>query len=193
MVLWAEQKIAKAKGILLQFDANASSSLSQSITFTQPIIRNGSIIININANDYYKFVDEGVKGIGNTSFKSAKTDKYDIKNKGYKTTRSSFREAITTGKYRFKTPYVGRKMVQSISDWITDKPILIRANKSESSKQSVIPRKETLAYAIAKSIKRTGIGKTMFWSNTFDDDSFTELSILIEQELGGIYKVQFSI
>jgi hypothetical protein len=123
----------------------------------------------VNGADYYKYIDEGVKGIGGGK-----------------------RSAITTGKYFFKTPFVGRKMAKSIQTWIAQKPIQVRTSKSQS-KQDVIKQAEQLSYVIAKSIKKTGIGKTMFWSDTFNDEAFSNLADMIEKELGGEFKVQIKI
>lgn len=196
LVKWGQERITNAKGILNKFEANTgTNNLQQSLIFSAPEINGGSVIIRLKLPDYYTFVDQGVQGIGMAQQepKKGRTDKFDLNKKGYKTTRAYPKQALTTGKYKFKTPYVGRKMVESISEWITNKPVLIRANRSEDSKTSVIPRKETLAFIIAKSIKRTGIGKTMFFSDTFNDEAFTELKDMIEKELGGAYRVQFTI
>lgn len=158
---WADEKIKKAKGILNAHGIHNSMQLPMSIRTLQTVDKSG-ILIEFFANDYYIFVDEGVEGIG-----------------GGKKPKKP-----TTGKYKFKTPYVGRKMVDNIQDWIARKPILIRRNKTEDSKTSVVPRAQSIAYVMAKSIKRTGIGKTMFWSDTFNESAYEDLANRIGQALG---------
>lgn len=158
---WSSEKVTKAKGILNRYGIHERMQLPASIRTIQSIDKSG-ILIEFFANDYYIFIDEGVEGIGG----------------GNKPKKP------TTGKYRFRTPYVGRKMVDNIRDWVARKPILIRRDKNESSKQSVIPRAESVSFAIAKSIKRTGIGKTMFWSDTFNDDAYRDLANRIGKALG---------
>lgn len=158
---WADERIDNAKRILAEKGIKPQMQLPQSIANYQRVGKSG-ILIEFFANDYYIFVDEGVEGIGGG-------------NKPKK---------VTTGKYKFKTPFVGRKMASSIQDWIARKPILVRQDKKESSKGSVIPRAERLSYAIAKSVKRTGIGKTMFWSDTFNEKAYEDLAQRIGQALG---------
>jgi hypothetical protein len=163
---WADEKVKKAKGILNANGIHNQQQLPASIRTYQSIGKSG-ILIEFFANDYYIFIDEGVEGIG-----------------GGKKPKKP-----TTGKYKFKTPYVGRKMVDNIQDWIARKPILIRKNKTESAKQSVIPRAQSIAYVIAKSVKRTGIGKTMFWSDTFNEKAYEDLANRIGKALGREIKI----
>lgn len=172
---WSEEKIVKAKGILASKNSNASMNLSQSLMTFDVKIVGDSISIGIGfadnpkqqASTYYKYVDEGVKGIGGGK-----------------------RQAITTGRYSYKNAFVPKKMVSSIQSWIAQKGIRVRNTKTESG-ADVIKRAEQLAYVIAKSVKRTGIGKTMFWSDTFNQEAYDELVKMIEDATGGSYGLTF--
>lgn len=178
---WADERVENAKGILEKYGVRREMQLPASIANYQRVGKSG-ILIEFYANDYYIYVDQGVKGIGfNQGVLVGRNTKFNKKVSAFGVQRS----ALTTGKYSYKTPFVSRKMVQNISDWIPRAQVLVRKDTSESSKGSVIPRKEQLAWAIAKNIKRTGIGKTLFWSDTFDDDAFVDLANRIAPVVGG--------
>ena len=174
---WSHERITKAKGILASKDAIASSNLSQSLMTFDVQVVGDTISIGIGfadnpknqADEYYKYVDEGVKGIG------------------YASAHGVRKSVITTGRFSYKTPYVSKKMVDSLQSWIAQKGIKVRTSKTESSKNSVVPKSFTLAYIIAKNIKRSGIGKTMFWSDTFNDKAYSDLADMIGEAIGGSY------
>jgi len=164
---WANERIAKAKKILNDNNIHPSkgSLLPQSLISDQTITNNG-IRIDFYASDYYIFIDEGVTGIG-----------------GGKKLKP------TTGKYKFKTAAVSRAMLKNIQNWVVRRGIPIR--KSPDEKTSVVINNSFAAsYAIAKSIKRTGIGKTMFWSDTFNEKAYKDLADRIAKKIGGEYTIQ---
>jgi len=172
---WSNEKIIKAKGILTRYGAIASENLSASLMTFDVKVLGDTISIGIGfvdnaksqASEYYKYADEGVKGIG-----------------GGKS------QAVTTGRFSYKNAFVSKKMVSSIQSWIGQKGIQVRtSNKQKTS--DVIKRSESLAYVIAKSIKRTGIGKTMFWSDTFNQKAYDELVQMIEDATGKSYSLTF--
>lgn len=172
---WSNEKIVKAKGILASKNSNASMNLSQSLmTFDVKIV--GDVIsIGIGfvdnpkqqASKYYEYIDEGVAGIGGGK-----------------------RSAITTGRFKYKDAFVNRFMIASIQQWIGQKGIQVRTSKSQKT-TDVIKKSQQLAYVIAKSIKRTGIGKTMFWSDTFNQKAYDELVQMIEDATGKSYSLTF--
>lgn len=164
---WANERVAKAKKILRDNGIDESKNLlPQSIIADQTITSN-SIRIDFYASDYYIFIDQGVTGIGG----------------GKKPLKP------TTGKYKFKTLGVSKSMQMSIQNWVARKGIQVRKSKEESGKL-VIKRSYGVAYAIAKSIKRTGIGKTMFWSDTFNEKAYQDLADRIAKKLGGDFTIQ---
>ena len=172
---WSDERIVNAKGILASKNSNASMNLSQSLVTFDVKVQGDAIRIGIGfannpkqqASDYYKYVDEGVKGIGGGK-----------------------KSALTTGRYSFKNAFVPKKMVSSIQMWIAQKGIRVRNSKQEKG-VNVIKRSEQLAYVIAKSIKRTGIGKTMFWSDTFNQKAYDDLVERIEKATGKSYTIMF--
>lgn len=199
LIDWAGERINNAKAILTKFEATTGvNNLYNSIAFNAPEIESNKISIGIgfskgsseDANKYFMFVDEGVKGIG---FASQKSTARNVRSFGSKASAfGNKKTALTTGRFKFKNPYVGRKMVNSISEWIAGKPILIRTTKEQKG-VDVLKRNKSVAFAIAKNIKRTGIGKTMFWSDTFNDKEYQILANRIAESLGGEYEVQFNL
>lgn len=201
---WSDDNISKAKDILNKYTANASMNLSQSLMTFDVKVVGKSISIGIGfannpkqqAKDYYKYVDEGVKGIGFNDLRGgAKVLKgrnvyspFKYKPKDKVSAFGNRRTAITTGKYSFKTKFVGKKMAKSIQSWIASKPIPIRTSKTASAKTHTIPKAEQLSWVIAKHIKRTGIGKTMFWSDTFNERAYQELADTIEETIATQFK-----
>jgi hypothetical protein len=179
---WANERIHKAKAILKRYDIDDDrNQLPLSIITKQKNTATG-VLIEFYANDYYIYVDQGVQGIGFSSYPLKTLSKRP----------QVFRQAITTGKYKYKTPFVNREMVESISDWISRKKIPIRTSKTQST-QSVINKKMSLSFAIAKNIKRTGIGKTLFWSDTFNDEAYNDLADRIGKKLGGDFNITIGI
>lgn len=176
LIAWGNEKLSKAKGILTATGSTTSTNvLYNSLMVTPVAIKGNNLSIGIgfstgkngeDSSTYYKYIDEGVRGLG-----------------GGKTVKPS------TGRFKFKTKSVSKGMVDSIQKWIAQKPILIRKDKKES-KVPVIKRANNIAFAIAKNIKKTGIGKTMFWSDTFNDDAYKELADRIAKRLGGDFTIQ---
>ncbi len=190
LIQWAGERREYSKFILKKYGTTNlmdGSQLMQSLTFDAPVIEGNKIVIKINANDYYKFVDQGVSG-SNGGYTPPKIQK-------------GVRKRNPTGVFKFKNDRVhpDMPMVKSIAEWITTKPAgqgvkgAVRVNKKEGTKGSVIPRRDSLAYAYAKSIKRRGIGSTMFWTDTYNEDSFSDLAEMIAKALGGAFNIQIKI
>lgn len=159
---WGAERTENAKEILRLKKAFASGLTAQSIYADKSFISLNGLKLNIKAADHYIFVDEGVKGLQN------KKD--------------------NTGRFKFKTLFVGKKFKQAISDWITSKGVPVREDKKES-KESVMKRKESMSWAIAKSIKKSGLRRTDFWSDTFNEESYRDLADRIAKELGGTFSI----
>tara|TARA_R100000900_G_C3316817_1_gene160803 strand:- start:105 stop:776 length:672 start_codon:yes stop_codon:yes gene_type:complete len=98
-----------------------------------------------SARDYWKFVDEGVRGVG---YADAKSDG------GKKGKRG--RTGIARGQgspFAFKYANPGGAMVNAIRGWINNKPISLRGSNENSA-----------AWAIGYSIKRRGLERTQFYT-----------------------------
>lgn len=153
---WSEERLANAKTILERYGIGRRAQLPQSLTFTDKA--NGNVIsVDIFAPDYYTFVDEGVKGLKN--------------------------EKPNTGRYSFKTPFVSKRMVAGIRDWIPRKGIVKRGQGGSKTA-------DYLAYAIARSVKQKGLRKTSFWSDTFNQQGFDKLGEMIGERLGDNYTIE---
>ena len=91
-----------------------------------------------DADDYWQFVDQGVKGTGSKGGRS-------------KTTGQFTRGAGSPFKFKYDNP--GGALVNAIRGWIKNKPISL-GDSNEIG----------LAFAIGYSIKRRGLERTMFYS-----------------------------
>lgn len=129
--------ITEAEANLDKGGHRSSGNLASSLKIMDPQKDARDIVLDIEALEYFKFLNKGVKGTKGGS-----------------------------GQYAFKTSFPSKKMVSSIRDWmkragIVDsfklKPIsnVERKNRSISQLDS--------AYVIARSIKMKGIKKTGFF------------------------------
>ena len=91
-----------------------------------------------DANDYWQFVDQGVKGTGSKGGRS-------------KTTGQFTRGAGSPFKFKYDNP--GGALVNAIRGWIKNKPISLGDSNEIGT-----------AFAIGYSIKRRGLERTMFYS-----------------------------
>lgn len=132
-----------------------NSELNKSIELVETKIQGNEYTAQITMEDYYVFIDQGVKGIG----KAAHDDK-------------PMRKA--TGAYQFRTPNVNRKMVDSIREWGSRKP---RAGVTKKNMNSV-------AFLTAKKVKRLGIEQTLFFTNATTDEKLKKLDKMLQDNLG---------
>jgi predicted acetyltransferase len=170
---WADNSIESAKNILIAKKRNTkTNNLIQSITATDISVKGRSISIGIGfvknprseASEYYKYVDQGVEGIGGKGIvKKETTGVFKFKNNG---------KAIPT---------------KAIATWITKKPILVRKSTKQTTR-AVQSDVNVFAYFIARKIKKTGLGKTMFWSNTFNERAYQQLADTIEEQIATNFK-----
>ncbi len=125
---------------------NLENSLDFDITRTA-----GGYRIDFKALDYYKFVDKGVRGAG-TSRKNS------------------------TSPYRFRSIMPSKSHITAIEKWIIRNRLTATARDVRRSgaigreRKAIDPTKgrKSLAFVIAKSIKRDGLYATNFWSDAFD-------------------------
>jgi len=67
VIKWLEGVVKLAKQNLANSDANASNALAQSISVEPITLTDSAFVVAIKANDYWKFVDLGVKGAVSSS------------------------------------------------------------------------------------------------------------------------------
>ena len=146
---------------LNRLDKVDTGSLASSIKFETTETKNG-IIISVFVNDYYKFIDSGVKGIGRNN-----------KN--------------TTSPYKFRTLNPSQSHVSAIRKWIARNGIKARATDVKKygagGRENRQPQDKSLAYIIARSIKSKGLVRTGFWTDSIQE-TFKDFDIKMSQALG---------
>ena len=138
---------ANAKDNLNQADRVASGSLLDSIE--PKVVELGvNNVVDIYVNDYYKFVDKGVKGWKD---RSGSGSPYAFKAPGGSTGAKS------------------SKMVTAIRKWLIKEGIKIRNTKKaitprEGRRLNITDTSTSAAIVIAGKIRRDGLRKTDFWT-----------------------------
>jgi hypothetical protein len=150
------------------------SLLAQSIEHKDPTIKNGVVSMAIDLNDYWMFIDLGVKGLRNRSGKTTGS----IPTKTY--TNKDFPQGFS-----FRNIGTPPQMINSLQDFIARKGIEARVGNESTSK--VIQTSFQMAESMATAIKLKGIDGTKFYSDTFNQESYNELtnklSTIIGQEV----------
>lgn len=170
IVLYAEEFINAANKNLDKDGSNSSGTLSASMEFK--ITRFGlDYNLKLLVADYYDYLNKGVRGIGS-------------KNKN------------NTSPYKFKSKFASKAMLKSLKAWIVKNSISARfedqrQNLSALQQKRASLRKakteaqkvNSLAYAIASSIKQKGLNATGFWDKAFDS-TFKDFDIQMSKALG---------
>lgn len=148
---WGDERIANGRAILERNGIKPQTNTLPQAFYINSVATGGISKLEVFAPDYYTFVDEGVMGLdGNTD---------------------------ATGKYRFKTPFWSKKMVESVKNWAIRKGLPSKPKKD--------PNKRPLKYK--------GIRKTLFWTDTFDEQGYQRLSTLIQEKLAENFDDDFNI
>ena len=122
-----------------------------------------------DANDYWQFVDQGVRGTGKAKKGRTKS--------GEQSTRGGTGVARGKGSpFKFKYDNPGGALVNAIRGWIKNKPISL-GDSNEIG----------LAFAIGYSIKRRGLERTMFYSRPVEKALKT-----LPDELTEAFRLDFS-
>ena len=145
------------------------SNLAQSIVLKNPTIKGGMVTMAIDLNDYWMFVDLGVKGLKNRSASGVPTKTY---------TNKDFPNGFT-----FKNMATPPQMISNLQDYIARKGIQARVSKNQSTAQ-VIETSFQMAQSMADAIKMKGIDGTRFYSDTFNDESYNELTNELSKVIG---------
>ena len=153
--------IKNAEDNLKDSNSNTTGALTDSLDFDLTTTATG-YTINLNALDYYKFVDEGVRGAGRSA-----------KNK--------------TSPYKFRYINPSKKHVDAIQKWIKDNNLTATAKDVKKYGRTGRERKamsqKTLAYLIARNIKNDGLRATNFFTDALND-TFKDFGQNLSKALG---------
>lgn len=136
---------------------NASKALWNSIDYNLKVSKN-SFELSFEMEDYGKFVDRGVKGVGGTKADGSKWKKKRVTNSDFK--------------YKNKRP-----PASAFNNWIVRKGIAPR------DKSGKFTTRKGLQFAIAESVYRTGLETTNFFTRPFEV-AFKQLPDLLVEAYG---------
>ena len=145
--------VSGSKKELARKKKNASNNLSKSVDYAVKVSKN-SFQLDFFMEDYGKFIDKGVKGVGGKRKKPNADGELAYKRKKVTNNDYSYRQpSRTNSKGRFK---------QALGGWTIKKGIAPR------SKGGQFTSRKGLIFAIRKSIFHTGLETTNFFTNPFE-------------------------
>lgn len=149
----------------LQENLNATSKTGQQSLYNSIQVNveplGDTISVQLVMNDYWKYVDKGVKGRKSTYAESS---------------QSPFQ-------YPASPKSSGGKFQNSLQLWIAQKPIQVRTSAEQSGRQ-VRNINASIAYAMRSSIIDKGIRATNFFSSVINEQSLQTLTDQLEKQLG---------
>lgn len=156
--------LTKAADNLNASDSTSTGSLEESMTFRiEP--QGGGYVVNFLANDYYKFVDQGVRGVGPGNIN-------------------------TSSDFKFKNAWPSKSHIAAIQKWMKDNNMTAKAMDvsrygavGRERKARSRPSNRSAAFFIARAIKRRGLPATNFWQDAFDQ-TFADFGQKMSQALG---------
>lgn len=172
----AEYIVDALKKNLEKHDSIASRKLFQSIRFDIKIF-GSSYIFQIIMEDYWDYVDKGIKGSESSSL--APNSPYQYKDKIAK--------------------------VSEIERWITQKGIKVEISKNKSDifkklknktvkksfrQKSILSQRKSMAFGIATNIKKHGVKPTNFYSDVINAKFWTDFKNDIAKTLKKEYTIQ---
>ena len=140
--------VRQAKNNLRRKKKLASKNLDKSLDYDINVSKN-SFQFDLFAEDYWKFVDAGVKGVGGTKADGTKWKK----------------KRVTNSKFKYKTK---RPPIMAFNGWTIRKGIAPR------SKGGQFTKRRGLLHAISTSVFHTGLETTNFLTKPFEKE-FKEL------------------
>lgn len=146
---FGKKVVKEARTNLTKKKKNSSKELYNSVKYDLEV-KDGKTILSFSMADYGQFIDKGVKGVGGTK---ADGSRWNLK----KVTNNDF-------KYRSKMP-----PTKAFDQWVIKKGLAGRNKKGQ------FVSRESLKFAIAKSVYHTGIETTNFFTKPLDDN-FNKLS-----------------
>lgn len=154
---FGKKVVTGARKELSKQNKNASKKLSNSIGYTTKESKN-SFEFSISMEDYGKFIDRGVKGVGGTKADGSQWKKKKVTNNDFK--------------YSNKKP-----PVKAFSNWTVRRGIAPRNAKGQFTSR------KSLQFAIATSVYHTGLKTTNFLTKPFEK-AFKELPDTIIEAFG---------
>ena len=121
---------------------NASKSLYDSIAYSLKVSKN-SFELSFEMEDYGKFIDKGVKGVGGTR---ADGTKWEVKK-------------VANNKYKYKDK---RPPASAFNQWV------VRRGIAPRNKSGQFTTRKGLMFAIANSVYHTGLETTDFFTRPFE-------------------------
>lgn len=142
--LFSDSVEIQAKNNLAAKDKNASGGLSESITSFLKMDKS-SFELSFFLEDYWKFIDYGVKGIGG---KKADGDTWELKE-------------VTNNKFSYKEGIENKPAPKHFNNWTVLKGIAPRNKKGQFT------TRKGLMFAISNSVWHTGLETTSFFTKPF--------------------------
>lgn len=136
--------LEEANDNLNSADRVSSGALASSMKIKDPVSFGNQIIMDIEMLEYWKFINDGVKGV-----KSGRPN----------------------SKYSFKNLYVGKNMLNKIHRWLKKEGVKAKTrtggkpiSKRERKRSKITDTSKSVAFAISKSVKAKGLKKTNFFT-----------------------------
>ncbi len=163
LALYIGEFLSRAADNLNASNSISTGELEKSLAFEVVPLSRG-YKINFLANDYYKFVDQGVQGAGSS-------------------------EKNSTSPFRFKYITPSKSHVEAIKRWIKTNNLtalvsdINKYGSTNRERKGLSMPEDRAAYVIARSIKRKGLRRTGFWQNAFDE-TFKDFGQKMSEALG---------
>lgn len=156
--------LTRAADNLNENNSISTGDLERSLSFEVVQLARG-YKVNFLANDYYKFVDEGVRGVGSKNINQ-------------------------TSPYKFRYINPSKSHVEAIKKWIVDNNLT--AQVTDITKWGTYGEREvkgknmplkSAAWLVARLIKKKGLKRTAFWTDAFNE-TFANFGAEMSKALG---------
>jgi hypothetical protein len=140
--LFGKRVIKQARTNLSKKKINATKDLYNSMKYETKVFPSGALEFNFFMEDYWRFVDDGVRGVGGTK---ANGERWKVKK--------------STGRFKYRDKKPPAKVFEK---WIKAKPVVFRNKKGQ-----FITRKQA-SFIIANAVYHQGIEQTDFFRRSFE-------------------------
>jgi|SRR6056297_171463 len=140
--LFGKRIIKQARTVLSKKGINATKDLYDSMRYETKVFKSGALEFSFFMEDYWKFVDEGVRGVG-----------------GSKADGSQWKLKKNTGKFRYKDKMPPPK---AFSKWLT-----IKGKNVRDARGRFVKRKSA-QFAVANAVYHQGTEQTDFFRRPFE-------------------------
>ena len=163
--IFSADVIGGARKELQRQDKNASKALSKSLDFKVKVSKN-SFQLDFFMEDYGKFIDKGVKGIGGKRKKPNANGELNYKLK-----------KVTNNEYKYKQGIQNKPSSKHFNNWTVRKGIAPR------SKGGQFTSRKGLQEAIAQAVWHQGLETTNFFTKPFEKE-FKQLPETLVEAFG---------